>query len=82
MRLEMLVVGSTFLHEIAVLHWRGWCYVASRFSDMWLPLLTPSRPDNETAGNEQDWAKRNETAGEPAFCLVRAGFRIPLAPLI
>ena len=45
-------------------------------------LLTPSRPENETAGNERDWTgtRRNETAVQNAFCMVKAGVRVPLAP--
>ena len=45
-------------------------------------LLTPSRPENITAGNERHWngTNRNESAGKPMFCLVKAGVRVPLAP--
>jgi hypothetical protein len=46
-------------------------------------LLTPSRPENEAAGNERDWAgtRRNETAAQKANCLVDKRIRFPAAPL-
>ena len=42
-------------------------------------LLTPSRPENKTIGNERERAgtRRSESAGEPAFCLVKTGFDSP-----
>jgi len=42
-------------------------------------LLTPSRPEDETAGNARcpTGRKRNETAVQIAFCLVKAGFESP-----
>ena len=45
-------------------------------------LLTPSRPENKTAGNERNriGMRRSEPAGEPAFCLVKAGVQVPLRP--
>ena len=45
-------------------------------------LLTPSRPENKTAGNERDWirTRRSEPAVQTAFPQVEGGVRIPLAP--
>ncbi|MGO9041566.1 MAG: hypothetical protein ACLQIK_07975 [Mycobacterium sp.] len=41
--------------------------------------MTPSRLENETAGNERDRAgtKRNETAAQKANCLIEARVRFP-----
>jgi hypothetical protein len=46
------------------------------------PLLTASRLDSETAGNQRGClvTRRTESAATSAFCLVKAGVRIPLAP--
>jgi hypothetical protein len=46
------------------------------------PLLTPSRPQNETAGDERERSgtRWSEPAGHAEFPLVEAGVRIPLAP--
>src|SRR6185312_2277135 len=45
-------------------------------------FLTPSRPENKTAGNERDRSgtKRNEPAGQNAYCLVERRVRFPAAP--
>jgi ferredoxin len=47
-------------------------------------LLTPSRLESETAGNEpeRDGTRRSEIAVKARFYLVKAGVRVPLAPLI
>jgi hypothetical protein len=46
-------------------------------------VLTASRPENETAGNERDRTvpKRNEAAAQKAYALVDARVRFPAAPL-
>jgi hypothetical protein len=47
------------------------------------PLLTPSRFENETEGNERDWAgtRCNETAAQTAKALLEQRVRFPAAPL-
>jgi hypothetical protein len=44
--------------------------------------LTPSRPENETPGNERDGtgSRRNETAAQKANCLGNKRVRFPAAP--
>jgi hypothetical protein len=47
-----------------------------------LPLLTPSRPENETAGNEREriGPKRNEPPAQKAKAQVERRVRFPAAP--
>jgi hypothetical protein len=48
----------------------------------WWPVLTPSRPENKTAGNERDriGTRWSGTAGLAVSPQGEAGVRIPLAP--